>query len=448
MKEFVIFLFVLIVILRIWQRLLDRAQEEKVIEELKEAKDLGKNRAAGQYPQIRPDLCIGCGSCVAACPEDRVLALINGVAHVINGSRCVGHSLCEEACPVAAIKVGLGDLRLRPDVPILTEELETTVPGIYIVGELGGFSLIRHAINQGSHAIAVIAGKLKTGGPSAAPDVFDLLIVGAGPAGLSASFTALASKLRFATISADDIGGTVRKYPRGKLTLIQPVEIPFYGPLKGGEYSKEAIVEIWDQLIRDHPIPIKTGTTLTSLVRKDSFFEAQTTAGLVRSRTILLAMGRRGVPRKLGIPGENLEKVLYQLIETHLYTGRQILVVGGGDSAIEAATGLANQPGNTVTLCYRKEAFFRLKTRNEERIRKYADSGKVRVLFSASPTAIEEKSVSILAASPKGERRIALPNDYVFIFAGGDPPYPVLRQMGIRFGGEPQIATAESAQPI
>ena len=423
----------LLAVLGFWQRRLDKAHRDKTLAQLREARDRGSHRAIAQYPQISPSLCIGCGSCVAACPEDGVLGLVDGIACVIHGSRCVGHARCELACPVGAIRVGLGDLVLRPDIPILTEELETSVPGVYIAGELGGMALIRHAVEQGARAAEAIARHLPQ---SPARDAADVVIVGAGPAGLSASLKAAQKKMRFVTLSLDELGGTIRKYPRRKLTLVQPVEIPLHGRMAGGEYSKEDLISFWEKIIAEHRIPIQTGHSLESVRREGGLLEVRTSGGVFRGGAVILALGRRGVPRKLGAPGEESEKVLYQLADAATYTGARILVVGGGDSAIEAATGLANQKGNTVALSYRKEAFFRLKERNEARIRDYGAQGKVRVLFSSRVERIAPEAVTLAVGEGPGAERLDLPNDYVFVLAGGDPPFPLLKKIGIAFGGE------------
>ncbi len=426
---------VVLFIMSTWQRHLDRDEKQDMLGKIEDAVARGSHKPIAQYPQINPYTCIGCGSCIEACPEDEVIGLVNGIAHVVHASRCVGHAHCEFACPVNAIKVGLGNVALRPDIPILSEELETSIPGVYIAGELGGISLIRNAIAQGGQVIDTIARKLQKQGPSRTPGVVDVVIVGAGPAGLAASLKAIEQKLSYVTISQEEVGGAVRKYPRRKLTLVQAVNIPLYGKMKSGEYEKETLVDLWNEITRTYQVKIQAGTSLKDVKRQGQALAVTTNTGILLARSVVLAVGRRGTPRKLGVPGEESAKVLYELIDAATYNRQRVLIVGGGDSAVEAAIGLANQTGNTVTMSYRQANFFRLKSRNEARIKEYVAKRRIAVHFASEVSSIESDAV-ILTINQQGSKRSArLPNDYVLIFAGGEPPYPLLKQIGIRFGG-------------
>jgi thioredoxin reductase len=261
---------------------------------------------------------------------------------------------------VGAIEIGLGELAARPDMPRLSEELETTVPGIFVAGELGGIALIRNAVEQGIRAVEAMARRSR----AAMGNDPELLIVGAGPSGLAASLQAIESDLSHVTIDQADLGGTVRTYPRRKLVLTQPVKLPMGERLRRQEYRKEDLIEQWEAILKRRGVSIRSGVKLLGVDRRDGGFETKTSAGTIRSRFVLLALGRRGIPRKLGVPGEESGKVFYRLIDAASYRDMRLLVVGGGDSAVEAATALASQPGNEVTLSYRKPAFFRLKKRN------------------------------------------------------------------------------------
>jgi len=408
-----------------------RRDQRLALKRREEALILGSNRVAGQYPMVDRSLCIGCGSCASACPEGDVLAVVWGAAEVVNGQRCVGHGYCEVACPVGALKVGLGDIKTRPDIPILSECNETSVHGLFIAGELSGISLIRHALAQGEKVAGEIAARLKAAGQN--DGVNDIVIVGAGPAGLGVALTA--RKLDFVCTVLDQygLGGTILHYPRRKLVMTQPVEVPMYGRLDRDEYSKEELLEILQTACDRNQIRVRSGERLVGLERRDNVFHLSTESGsIVSGRYVVLALGRRGSPRRLQVPGEDLSKVMYQLTDAQAYTNKHILVVGGGDSAVEAAIGLARQPGNTVSVSYRKSRFFRIKKKNEDRISRLIEKNEVYAYFDSLVKLIDNSSV-ILST---GSREIELPNDYVLVQIGGTPPYDMLKSFGIEFGGE------------
>lgn len=398
-------------------------------ERKKEAQRLGADRAIAQHPQIDALQCIGCASCVQACPEGGVLGIVDGRATIINGLKCVGHGLCAEACPVGAIQVGLGNIHLRDDIPQLNEHRETNISGLFIAGELGGLALIRNAISQGREIVEYIAqNRLK----KETSNILDLVIVGAGPAGMSASLEAQRNGLRFVTVDQQDAGGTILQYPKKKLVLTKPVEIPLYGQLTKNEYEKEELLEIWQKLRIKYNLPIRTQNKLVEILNLNDTFELKCQYETYRSYYVILALGRRGTPRKLNVPGEQLPKVAYQLQDALSFRNERILIVGGGDSAIEAAMALANQPGNAVTISYRKDTFFRIKKRNEQKLQPFLEAQKINVLFNSEVVEIHPDKVVV---KEKTAEKI-LPNDRVFVFVGGEPPFELLKKTGIRFGGE------------
>ncbi len=395
-----------------------------------EAQKQGSHKARLQHPVIDLSRCIGCGTCVRACPEEGVLSIVHGQAVVVHGARCVGHGLCAEECPVGAVAVTVADLDTRKDIPVLDENFESPeTPGLFLAGELTGFALIRTAIRHGTAVVNTIAARV-SGQPSS-NGLLDLCIVGAGPAGLAASLQAKALGLRFVTLEqSTELGGTVAKYPRRKLVMTQPVALPLYGRLKRTTYSKEELIELWLDVASKHDLPIRTGRTLTGVqARPDGSFAVQTAEGPVHARHVCLAMGRRGTPRQLGVPGEDLPKVAYSLLDAQAYTFRKLMVVGGGDSAIEAALGLADQPGNRVQLSYRKAAFSRLKARNQRRIDLAMQEGRIEVLFSSQVRHIDREAVIL---DVEGHTR-RVPNDEVFVMIGGIPPFKLLESSGVRF---------------
>jgi thioredoxin reductase (NADPH) len=406
-----------------------RKKQKEHLERKKEYDNLGAGRPRSQHPQIDMSACIGCGSCVEVCPEGDVLGVVFGKATIINGEHCVGHGFCEDVCPVGALKVGLGDIRTRADIPIMDDYNETNVEGLFIAGELGGISLIRNAVTQGRMVIDRIASKLN--GSDSGYD-YDVIIIGGGPAGLSAALTATEKNLNYLTLDQQEPGGTILQYPRKKLVMTQPVEIPLYGKLDRSEYSKEHLLEVWLKAIEKFDINISPLEKADNILKNEDYFEVNTPKNQYKSRFVVLALGRRGTPRKLGVPGESMKKVSYQLMDAQSYNNNNLLVVGGGDSAIEAAVGLARQPGNHVTISYRKPKFFRMKKKNEERVTELMDRGEIKAIFDSNVKEITENSVKI--ASNDDIREI--PNDYVFIFAGGIPPFDMLKKTGVQFGGE------------
>jgi thioredoxin reductase len=388
--------------------------------------------------------CLGCGSCIAACPEKDVIGLVDGVAKIIHGAHCVGHGKCEEACPVGAIKVGLGDVSQRTDIPRLSPQHESSVPGVYVIGELGGIALIRNALQQGTRAVEDVARRLKAEPAPAEAGVRDLLVVGSGPSGLGAAFRAKELGLDVAIVSQDDLGGTIRKYPRRKLTLIQQVLIPVHGIMKEGEYEKEDLLALLEKTLAKSGLSVSVGEGLISIERVGRALVTRTTKGEHRSRYVALALGRRGTPRRLGVPGEESDRIFYQLLDASTYTGQKILVVGGGDSAIEAAMGLAHQPGNTVTLSYRKPDFFRLKPRNEARLKAAVAEGRLKLLLPSEVLRFAAGEAVLSFEGPSGRGEHSLPVDWTFVFAGGDPPFPLLQKIGVSFGAEKPAAAPKA----
>lgn len=397
----------------------------------------------GLHPQFDTDRCIGCAACVLACPEG-VLAVIGGKAALIHGQRCIGHELCADACPVGAIRIAMAPPAMTADLPALTPDLETSVPNLFVAGELGGLALIKNAVNQGRDCVDRIAERLpalRAGANGTAQALLDLVIVGAGPAGLSASLRAAERGLRYVTLEAEDLGGTVAKYPRQKLVMTSPVEFPMHGPFRKLQISKEDLLAFWSKAARQAGLALRARERVEE-VRHDPAgrFTVRTAQADYQALAVILAIGRRGTPRKLGIPGEELPTVMYSLLDAEAYTGKRILVVGGGDSAVEAAMGLAIQRGNRVTLSYRKAAFTRLKDRNEKRLADLVRRGAIKVIFNSLPVEIRPGAAVLEVAGA----RLELPADHVWIFAGGTPPRAFLEAVGVRLGRQDLTAAVQA----
>jgi thioredoxin reductase/ferredoxin len=398
------------------------------------AAERGKLFSSGpraQHPHIDITHCIGCGACVEVCPEGDVLAVIGGKAAIVNAHKCIGHGLCADACPVGAIEIVMANPSVSADMPRLSRDYESSVPGLFIIGELGGLALIKNAVNQGRDCVDTIARRLA--GRHRPADALDVCIVGAGPAGLSASLRAVEKGLTYVTLEQEELGGTVAKYPRQKVVMTSPVEFPMHGKFSKLEISKEKLMEFWASVVKKGGLRVRTNEKVEAIERQeDGTFAVRSAIGAYRARHVILALGRRGTPRKLGIKGEELPKVMYGLIEAEAYVNANILVVGGGDSAVEAALGLAHQKGNRVTLSYRQAEFSRIKERNAQRIREAGKSGKIKVLFLSKPVEVREKSVLLDVEGKVAE----LPNDWMWVFAGGEPPNAFLQKVGVAMGSK------------
>jgi thioredoxin reductase len=358
---------------------------------------------------------------VRACPE-KTLGIVKGKAHMVNPTVCIGHGACAAACPVEAIKLVFGTARRGIEIPYVKPNFETNVPGIFIAGELCGMGLIRKAAEQGRQAIETISQNRAQNGE------LDVVIVGAGPAGLASTLGAMQNKLRFITLEQEDsLGGSVYHYPRNKIISIAPVVLPIIGQVPLGEISKESLLEFWQGIVRRVDMPISFGECVHKIALVEGGYVVTTARGQYRSRSVLLAIGRRGSPRKLGVPGEELPKVLYSLLDPQQYRGNRMLVVGGGDSAVEAALALAAEAGTRVTLSYRSEAFGRIKTKNRERLGQMEGNPQLEVLLRSSVTRIE----ATCAVLERGGEAIRLENDWVIVCAGGVLPTPMLKEIGV-----------------
>ncbi|HEY7195411.1 MAG TPA: NAD(P)-binding domain-containing protein [Gemmatimonadales bacterium] len=424
--------FGLLVLLLIVRHIRRMNRKEAAARAAAERGKLHSDGPRAQHPHIDATFCIGCGACTEVCPEGDVLAVIGGKAAIVNAHKCIGHGLCAEACPVGAITIVMASPSASAEMPQLTPEHETNVPNLFIAGELGGLALIKNAVNEGRDCVDLIARRLfsiKRG--RSVPGVADVCIVGAGPAGISASLRAVEKKLSYVTLEQEEFGGTVAKYPRQKLVMTSPVEFPLYGKFNKLQISKEEIIKFWQKIHGRAGLKVNTHEKVERIAKEpDGVFTIESAKGRYRAWTVILALGRRGTPRKLGIPGEALAKVMYGLIEAEAYTNANILVVGGGDSAVEAAMGLAHQKGNRVTLSYRKEAFSRIKERNSQKLPEYTKGGRLQVVFNSQPVEIKEKSVRLDVSGAVKE----IPNDYVWVFAGGTPPSEFLTACGVQIG--------------
>lgn len=425
-EEIIIYLIVGLfsVIVFYYYLFIKRKQSVITEEKIEKAKKFGLYEPISLHPVVDQNSCIGSGACIKACPEKDILGIVNGKAQTINASQCVGHGACFHACPVEAISLVMGTEKRGVDLPHVSPKFETNIKGIYIAGELGGMGLIKNAVEQGKQAVENITKKLQT---LEKKSDLDLLIIGAGPAGIGASLQAKKNNLKFKTLDQESLGGTVFSFPRSKIIMTSPMDIPLHGKVKLVETSKSALLSLWNEILSKNKISIHEFEKVENIICYDNYFEIESVKGKYSASSILLAIGRRGSPKKLGVPGEEKEKVYYKLLEPELIENKKVLVVGGGDSAIESALLIA-EGNNEVTLSYRNSSFNRLKPKNLENILEAEKNGKINVLYNSNVLKINDNNVEI----KKDSELLIIKNDLVYIFAGGELPNKFLEKIGIR----------------
>lgn len=390
------------------------------------AKASGRFEPLSLYPYIDPKICIGSGACVSACPEKDVLGIMNGTGTLINTTSCIGHGACFQACPVDAISLRIGTEKRGVELPHVKPNYETNVDGIFIAGELGGMGLIKNSIEQGIQAVLAAKTRMEIN-KNQVEGSFDLVIIGAGPAGIGASLKAKELGLNYVVLEQESLGGTVFTYPRAKIVMTHPVELPLHGSVKLVNTNKQELLALWESLRTQYQLNIQENTKVNTISNRGADFVLEINGGSpIVARTVILAIGRRGTPRKLNVPGELSTKVAYRLLDAEDIKGERILVVGGGDSAVESALLLMDE--NDVFLSYRKNAFARIKSQNEEHIQRSISEERLSVLFESEVLEISDEAVGLV----QNGSEMALPQiDRIYIFAGGELPTDFLKNAGI-----------------
>jgi thioredoxin reductase (NADPH) len=417
---------ILLCIIIVFIYLRKKKRESGIVDEkIKEAKEAGLHEPISLHPYVDPNRCIQTGACISACPEKDILGIRNGKATIINATRCIGHGACFHACPTEAISLRLGTEKRGVELPHVNQNFETNVPGIFIAGELGGMGLIRNAVEQGKQAVENISRSLKKDHNAS----FDLIIIGAGPAGISGSLAAKKSALKFLVLEQDTLGGTVFTFPRKKIVMTSPMDLPLYGKIKLFETSKSELLDLWQSVLNKNNITVTENSKVDLIISENGIFRVRTLKGEeYTAASVLLTIGRRGTPRKLNIPGEMKEKVAYRLLEPEEIVGKNVIVVGGGDSAVESALLLADH--NHVILSYRQEVFNRIKPANNAALNKAVAEGRLDVKLGSNLISIEDDS--IILSTGKEAEATKYANDLVFIFAGGELPTQFLEKAGIK----------------
>lgn len=423
---------VAVLLYMLWERF-DHGKETQAKQVADDLSAMGELVATSLSPRVDPDRCIGSGACVRGCPEKVIIALVGGRARLVNPLGCVGHGACEAACPVGAIKLVYGTRTRGVELPRVDPNFETNRQGVYIIGELGGMGLIRNAVMQGRQAADhVVAGSPDQQRPPrrGVGGAHDAVVVGAGPAGISATLRLMEAGLNVRLLEREGLGGTILHYPRAKVVMTGALELPLYGTVRSRTMSKEKLVELWQDIQDKTQLPVTTGVLVQSLsLAGDGMWDVRSDRGVVRAANVLLALGVRGSPRKLGVAGEELPKVAYRLLEPEAFRDKHVLVVGGGNSAVESALSLADAGCcRSVAVSYRKAVFARCRGDNRTRIDAAIAEGRVLARMPSEVAGITPDAVTLTDANG-GQETFA--NDAVIVQIGGTAPAELLRSFGV-----------------
>lgn len=394
-----------------------------------------------RLPQINTSTCVGCYACVDACPFD-VLEIEKYVALVVRPADCCGVILCEQACPNGSLQIAEGEpIEAHPNVDAHLESIDA--PKIFLAGDLTGLPLIKNAIAQGTRVIDRIADSFPAASRSSGIEKFDVVIVGSGPAGLSAALRAIDRGLSYVVLEQGTMAASIQSFPRNKLVFDQPLQLPVVGDLWLREATKEELLVQWTRIARQRRIDIRERHRVVSFDRAADKISvhamSENEPQIFEAAHVVLATGRRGTPRKLDAPiaPDAIASVSYSLADARTFAGKEVVIVGLGDSAMEAAIALARQPDCKVTISHRGVDFGRGKSRNVSELKSLVARGKIRLEFGSTVRRVDHRQLTL---EIHGRAKI-IGFDALFVMIGGTPSSELLTAAGVTWG----VHTQESA---
>lgn len=427
-----LFLVLVVVLPFVWKEIRKKKEAGKLMNRIIPVNQLSEEEIAGietvhpegkkLHPVINQSICVGCSTCVLSCKSSGALYLINGKSTLVNPFACQSHGECEKQCPTGALQLVEYGKKMKVKIPETGDHYQSSIPGIYVVGALTGAGLIKEAINQGRAAVNHI---MRDVFPDNLPRV---AVIGAGPAGLSAFLSCRKFGLPTFCLEKDKTANTIRNFPKKKILMAEPLDMPIYGPLWVGDTTREELLEAWDRILEKTGVTITTGKQLEDIEGSDGDFRVIAGGGQYPCQKVILALGNRGVPRKLHVPGEeDNENVYYTLLDAEDFAGSEVTITGAGDSAVEAALSLQQQ-NCRVRIVVRGEGFPRIKAKNREKILKSIQQNQIIAHFNSKISAFEKDAVQIQGTDSRIAR---YKSNHHFIMIGGEPPFQLLEKLGI-----------------
>ncbi|MBU2492872.1 MAG: NAD(P)-binding domain-containing protein [Bacteroidetes bacterium] len=319
--------------------------------------------------------------------------------------------------------------------PEIDSNGETSVKGIYIIGDLTGIPLLKLAAESGKKIINILLEnsdlkKLKE--ENKLDEIYDVIIIGAGPGGIAAGLEASKHNLKFRILESAQKFNTINNFPKGKPIFAEPNDFIQKSELKIDDGTKESLLNNLENQIKNIDLPVDEGVTADTIKKVGNHFLITTNSGSYKTFKVVLAIGKSGNARMLNIPGENLGKVYNRLFDPADTTDHKVLIVGGGDTALETAYASAEY-AESVTISYRKNSFSRPKDGNLEKLKELETSGKVKILLETNVKEIKENSVLLLE---KNGNEIEIENTLVFSMIGKELPVDFFKRSNIKMEGE------------